>query len=108
MKLLKRVRRWVKKGCVNMVGLHQLMEAEYMAIRKNKSSARAAFEMAIASCRKDQFHQFAGLSCELYAGYLSEIGDSEGEKTYLQSAIGNYRRWGSARKVDILKKKLEY
>jgi len=105
-KLLKRVRRWVKNGCVNLFGLHQLMEAEYMALQKSANQARCYFEMAIECCRKDNFHHFAGLSCELYSGYLKEIGDSNGEKLYLQGAIDDYRRWGFTRKVAMLKKKL--
>jgi len=106
MKLLKRVRWWVKSGCVNLVGVHQLMEAEHAALQKNVNDARSYFEMAITSCRKDNFHHFAGLSCELYSAYLSEIGDAKGEKIYLQGAIYDYRRWGFVRKVDMLKKKL--
>ena len=77
-----------------------------MALRKNSKEARSYFEMAVASCRKDNFHHFAGLSCELYSAYLSEIGDSKGGKIYLQGAIDDYRRWGFARKVDMLEKKL--
>ncbi|CAJ1941982.1 unnamed protein product [Cylindrotheca closterium] len=106
LKLLKRVRTWVKKGCTNLVGPYQIIEAEYMASKKKAKSARSYFEMAVTSCRRDNFHQYAGLSCELYSDYLAEIGDSQGSKIYLQGAINDYRRWGAARKVDMLKKKL--
>jgi len=106
MKLLKRVRGWVKKGCVNLVAPLQLMEAEYMALQKKSNMARSYFEAAISCCRKENFHHFAGISCERYSSYLSDIGDSKGEKIYLQGAIDDYRQWGAARKVDFLKRKL--
>lgn len=107
MKLLERVRGWVKKGCINLVGPHQLIAAEYMASKKNVKSAKYNFEMAISTCRKDNFHHFAGLSCKLYADYLSEIGDSKGSQIYLQGAIDNYRCWGAERKVSFLKHRLD-
>ncbi|CAJ1931161.1 unnamed protein product [Cylindrotheca closterium] len=106
LKLLKRIRTWVKKGCKNLVGPHQLIEAELMASQKNAKWARSYFEMAILICRKDNFHQFSGLSCELYSDYLSEIGDFKGSKIQFQDAIDDYSRWGATRKVDFLKHKL--
>ena len=106
-KLLKRVRQWVKSGCINLEGPLQLMEAEYAALQKKKNLARSHFAMAITSCRQHGFHHFSGLSCELYSAYLSELGDLNGEMIYLQGAIDDYRRWGFKRKVDMLKAKLD-
>mmetsp|Transcript_3965 Transcript_3965/g.9144 ORF Transcript_3965/g.9144 Transcript_3965/m.9144 type:complete len:1161 (+) Transcript_3965:3-3485(+) len=107
-KLLKRARTWVTKGCINLIGPHQLIEAEYMVLQKKAKAAQSHFELAISSCRKGNFHQFSGLSCELYSDYLSEIGDSKGSQIYLQGAIDDYRRWGAARKVDFLKHKVAH
>jgi len=93
---------WVHKGCVNLVGLLKLLDAEHAALSGKKAKARKKFEDAIATLIEGAFYNNAGLACERYGTYLSEIGQADGLKKQLSEAVDHYNRWGAKRKVELL------
>ena len=104
-KVLKQLKTWVKKGCVNLSGVTKLLEGEDAVISKKKKLAYSLFEDAIAVCTQGEFHQFAGLSCERYAICLQENGDVKAASRQISKAIEHYTRWGAFKKVELLKKR---
>jgi hypothetical protein len=97
---------WVKKGCVNLEGLLQLLDAEHSALGGKKKAAYKHYEDSIATLIKGGFYGNAGLACERYGTYLSETGQPDGLRIHLERAKGYYNRWGAKRKVDLLKNQI--
>ena len=103
LKLLKRLKKWVKSGCVNLAGPTRLLEGEVAAMLGKTKTAKKAFEEAADICRRGEFHQFVGLVRERYSLFLAEVGDLTGSRTQLLQAIDSFERWGAYRKVEILR-----
>jgi hypothetical protein len=102
----KQYQSWVKKGCVNLEGLLQLLDAEHSALGKKKKVAYQQYEDAISTLVKGGFYGLAGLACERYGIYLAEVGQPDGLRTQLEQATGFYNRWGAKRKVDLLREQI--
>jgi len=101
-KILKEVKGLVKKGCVNLVGYELLLEAENAVLTGKHKTAVPAFEDAIKVSVQAGFYQIAGMACERYALYLSELGDKVAAQGQLKRAIDFYARWGATKKVELL------
>ena len=101
MQILQRLKEWVNKGCVNLIGPMKLLKAEKYALYGNPK-AIDKFEQAISICQEGKFHQFAGLSHERYATYLIEHGLKSSAREHFNHAIECYRRWGATGKVERL------
>jgi len=102
----KQYQVWVKKGCVNLVGLLQLLDAEHFALSRKKKVAYQTYEKAISTLVAGGFYNNAGVACERYGTYLSETGQTDGMRARIEQAIVYYNRWGAKRKVDLLKEQL--
>ena len=75
-KVVKQYKVWVKKGCVNLVGLLRLLEAEHLALTpKKRKQAFGLFEDAISVLTGGGFYQHVALACERYSSLLGEMGD---------------------------------
>ena len=98
----KQYQIWVKKGCVNLVGLLQLFDAEEQAMAKKQSTACKKFIEAIRILLASGFYSNAGVACERYSTYLAEIGDAAESRNQLEQARAHYDRWGAKKKVELL------
>ena len=107
-KILKQLRVWLKKGCVNLEGCVCLLSAEDAALQGKKGKVcKTLYEEAISSSVRGGFYQNAALACERYADYLlNEEHDTDGADSLLFQAIDYYSRWGAAKKVEILQERL--
>ncbi|KAG7362867.1 GAF sensor-containing diguanylate cyclase/phosphodiesterase [Nitzschia inconspicua] len=103
----KLYKSWVKKGCVNLVGLLKLLDAEDLTLCGKKNMACKKYDDAIATLVRGGFYNNAGVACERYGTHLDEIGDKTGLREKLEQAKMYYSRWGAKRKVEQLTQKLE-
>jgi predicted ATPase len=110
-KAAKEVRKiyqvWVRKGCMNLVGLLKLFDAEELAlaVRKEKPACKK-YEDSIQTLATGGFYSNAGVASERYATYLAERGFREESRTQLELAKSYYCRWGALKKVEILTNQL--
>ncbi|KAL3925054.1 MAG: hypothetical protein SGILL_000659 [Bacillariaceae sp.] len=93
---------WVKKGCVNLVGLLTLFDAEDYALDEKPSQSCKKYDESIATLIDGGFYGNAGVACERYATYLAELGQPAESRAQLKQAKIHFNRWGAKRKVELL------
>jgi hypothetical protein len=102
----KQYQIWVKKGCVNLIGLLQLLDAEHLALYGKKKDACKKYEDSISTLTQGGFYNNAGVACERYGAHLAELQQGDGRSQFEQ-ALEHYTRWGAKKKVELLQKYLD-
>jgi len=71
-----KIQSWTRKRCPNSVIHEALLDAEWMAVRKELSLARKNYETAALLAGRRGFAHLQALSNERFAMHLREIGDN--------------------------------
>ena len=93
------IRRWMKRGNVNVIHYLHLLEAELAILNGNSNMAKDSYSLAIAVAEKNGLIQDQALIYEL----ASAAGiDNRGDYN-MKQAIKCYNEWGATKKVSQLK-----
>ena len=93
------IRKWVKRGNVNVIHYLHLLEAELAVLNGNSNIAEDSYKLAITVAEKDGLIQDQALIHEL----ASAAGiDNQGDY-HMNNAIKCYNEWGAAKKVSQLR-----
>ena len=93
------IRRWMKRGNVNVIHYLHLLEAELAILNGNSNMAKDSYSLAIAVAEKNGLIQDEALSHELASAAGIDIhGDY-----HMKNAIRCYSEWGATKKVSQLK-----
>jgi hypothetical protein len=102
--ILREMKVYTKKGCINLIGPARILEGEQAVLSKNSKKAKRAFEDAISVCRQGDYVHYAALASERYAIFLHEAGKTKEACQRFSDAIDLYKRWGARAKVELLRK----
>ena len=92
------IRKWAKRGNVNVVHYLHLLEAELAILNGNKNMAERSYKMAITVAEKNGLIQDQALSHEL----ASAAGIDNRGDYHTKNAIQCYSEWGATKKVSQL------
>ena len=100
---MQKLKSWVSKGCPNCVAHEALVEAEYYAWKKNRSTALRRYEAAARLAGRRGLRHIQALANERHAMYIREIGDDLQDADYrLKQALSLYKEWGASHKVELI------
>ena len=99
LKEIRLIRKWVKRGNVNLVHSLHLLEAELAVLNGKSCKAEENFKSAIAVASRNGFLQDKALSHELASSYFKSRGDDSNRDHHMDQAIKCYRDWGAMAKV---------
>ena len=100
LKSINIIRKWVKKGNVNVIHYLHLLEAELAVLNGNSNVAENSCKLAITVAEKNGLIQDLALSHELAS---SSMGDDNHRDYHMKNAIKCYSEWGATKKVYQLK-----
>lgn len=100
---VKLVRKWVKRGNVNLVHNLHLLEAELAILNGHNRLAEESYQLAITAASTNGFLQDKALSHELASLYFGSKGDVCKRDHHMEHAIICYEEWGARAKVDQLR-----
>lgn len=98
LKSINIIRKWVKKGNVNVIHYLHLLEAELAVLNGNSHVAEDSYKLAITVAEKNGLIQDLALSHE-----LASKGDDYHRDHHMKNAIKCYSEWGATKKVRQLK-----
>ena len=91
----------------NFANKKALLEAEMFSIICNDEKAEEMYDCAIKRAQASKFINEEGLTCELAAKHYVRTNDREIAKSLFGQAGKCYRRWGSAKKAQLMIKAIE-
>ena len=94
------IRKWAKKGNVNVIHYLHLLEAELAVLNGNNNVAENSYQLAITVAEKNGLIQDLAISHELAS---SSMGDDNHRDYHMKNAIKCYCEWGATKKVRQLK-----
>ena len=94
------IRKWAKKGNVNVIHYLHLLEAELAVLNGNNNVAENSYQLAITVAEKNGLIQDLALSHELAS---SSMGDDNHRDYHMKNAIKCYSEWGATKKARQLK-----
>lgn len=100
---VKQIRKWVKRGNVNLVHILHLLEAELANLNGYNTMAEESYQLAISTASANGFRQDKALSHELASMYYGSKGDVSKRDDHMRHAIICYEEWGAHAKVDQLR-----
>lgn len=103
-KSLARLRKWSDNSPSNYLQKYELLRGEMMRIKGRHDRALHAFELAIATARRNGFLHDEALACQLAAALHRELGHGRVGKGLVQDARYAYLRWGATALVSRLDK----
>ena len=92
------IRKWVKRGNVNVIHYLHLLEAELAVLNGNSNMAEDSYTLAITVAEKNGLIQDQALSHEL----ASAAGIDNRGDYHMKRAIKYYSEWGATKKVSQL------
>jgi hypothetical protein len=108
MSFLKRLKKMVRKGCINVLHMSLLLETEEMSLHKDRDKVQEAFDEAIRSAGKLGLLHDQALGNERAGIFFLRKGDPTDtvwSSTYLSRAWMLYGEWGAKAKADQLETK---
>ncbi|SMF25834.1 AAA family ATPase [Desulfovibrio gilichinskyi] len=93
---------WQKTCPENFRHLFLLANAQYHSLTGKHNSALPLYEEAIRTSIKNNFNNFAALSCELAAKFHFSINSSRSGAALMAEACEHYKTWGASAKVQKL------
>ena len=100
---VKQIRKWVKRGNVNLVHILHLLEAELANLNGYDRRAEENYQLAISTASTNDFRQDKALCHELASMYYGSKGDVCKRDDHMKHAILCYEEWGARAKVDQLR-----
>jgi predicted ATPase len=105
-KLAERVRAEARslagKGCVNLVHVVSLLDAEHHALRGRGDKATECYGRAATEAARGGFLSSAAIANKRFSDHLSGVGDAEGARYRRHEAVRYYHDWGATRVADLL------
>jgi hypothetical protein len=106
LRIIRRFKNYVNLGAINVVHMLQLLEADYLSLKRKKSSSwrqevKRAYELAINSAKRSGFLQHAALANEKAATFHKSF-DPDYAKAHLDDAFQLYVEWGAVAKLNQL------
>jgi len=93
-KKLKKLKKWVSDGAVNLFPMVMLLQAERLSVSGERDAVKRAYDKAIAAAARTGFLQYKALAYQRAARYFLGDFDALG-RDYLVDAIETYTAWGA-------------
>ena len=104
-KVRSSLRKWVKKGAINLAHQLLILDAEDAAIKGTEAKTKALYMKAINSSARGGFLNDRALASERYGMFLLETGQASDGMYYINESIRLYGEWGADQKVLLLREK---
>lgn len=102
---LKRLKKMVRKGCINVHHMMLLLQAEEMALHGERDKVQEAFDAAIRAAGKLGLMHNQALGNERAGAFFLRKGDPSWSSTYFSRAWMLYVEWGAKAKANHLETK---
>ncbi|MCP4689423.1 MAG: PAS domain S-box protein, partial [Desulfobacterales bacterium] len=99
---LKKLRKWGKAAPDNFLYMAQLVEAEWLSVKKKKVEALERYEAAVENARKAGNNLVLGVAGECMGRYLATIGLKEISRECIRRSILVFQEWGALNKSSRL------
>lgn len=102
----KDTEKCVKMGCVNLVHILSLLNAEHYELAGKAELADECYQRAILEAERGDHLYSAGVASERYADFLLERSDEGKARFRLSQAKDYYAEWGALRVVERVANRL--
>lgn len=97
-----RVQSYVVNGCVNLVHVLSILDAEFFVMTGKIGQAKESYGKAIIEAARGGVLQDAAVASERYGDLLLELNDRSGAAHRFGQAMHFYSEWGATRVAEML------